>query len=379
MNTVSSYLSSQDWAQRLRQPMVLATVLSLGLHGVIFAALPLLARGSDKPEEPESVSVVELSPEEVARLPAFAQDDGFNPNNFANPLVTQDGVTSLPVPGSAPLGDLTTDFDFSDPLSSPGSFGPPLDLLPPVPVEGGNPSFGDSSFFAGALPPSKPLPQFTPQPPAPAPQPIPAPKKFSDAQLEEPKVNLDPMSPLTKLEKETPLPSPPQPNPGEADKLAQKPSLPPTPEPTPGEPLPTPEEAIAAERAKQVALLEKYAADGTGPDRDSEDMISRQEQLTASFPGTTLGTKTTKTLDLPADFPKCERDLHTGVFGALVAPEGGAPTQVDVLHSTGVGVLNQEAIAAIQAQPFEKNAEGLPALHYVEVSFNGSGETCTSP
>ncbi|NJM57501.1 MAG: hypothetical protein HC857_08770, partial [Synechococcales cyanobacterium RU_4_20] len=120
------------------------------------------------------------------------------------------------------------------------------------------------------------------------------------------------------------------------------------------EPLPTPEEAIEAERAKQVAPPEKYAADGTGPDRDPEDMISRQEQLTASFPGTTLGTKTTKTLDLPVDFPKCERDLHTGVFGALVAPEGGAPTQVDVLHSTGVGVLNQEAIARSKPNPLKK-------------------------
>ncbi|NJR70017.1 MAG: hypothetical protein HC771_16255 [Synechococcales cyanobacterium CRU_2_2] len=91
MNTVSSYLSSQDWAQRLRQPMVLATVLSLGLHGVIFAALPLLARGSDKPEEPESVSVVELSPEEVARLPALPKTMASIP-------------TTLPIPWSPRMG-----------------------------------------------------------------------------------------------------------------------------------------------------------------------------------------------------------------------------------------------------------------------------------
>ena len=105
----------------------------------------------------------------------FAQNDALNPDNFANPLVTQNGLSPLGVPAPPPLGDLTTDFDFSEPLTA-GFLGPPLDLLPPIPMDSGfdNSSFDNSGFDdSSAFLSSAPLPPPVVNPPAPLEIPLP--------------------------------------------------------------------------------------------------------------------------------------------------------------------------------------------------------------
>lgn len=127
----SPSFSPQSILARLTTPVFLATIVSVGAHGLFFAAAPLLSASKEKPEEQESVPVVNLSPEDAARLPNALLSEP-NPFGGSNPLISQDGESLLPVPGSPPpFGDLSgldsnPDFSFSQPtFGDPGAFLPP--------------------------------------------------------------------------------------------------------------------------------------------------------------------------------------------------------------------------------------------------------------
>lgn len=128
---------------RFRSPVFIASALSLGAHGVFFAAAPMLSASEDLQEQEESVPVVALSAEESQRLPSAVQNSSSNSTNslFGNaPLVTQEGDALLPVPGIPPYGDLTgLDSGFAEPLQTAPLWGNPVDIfqgsLPAIPAE----------------------------------------------------------------------------------------------------------------------------------------------------------------------------------------------------------------------------------------------------
>ena len=140
MAIASSLFSPKSVMDRFRSPVFIASALSLGAHGVFFAAMPMLSAGENQPDLEESVPVVALSPEEAQRLPGAVQDSGSSAFFGESPLVTQEG-SLLPVPGIPPYGDLTAlDSTFSEPLTTaPPLWGNPVDIfqdiLPAVPGE----------------------------------------------------------------------------------------------------------------------------------------------------------------------------------------------------------------------------------------------------
>ncbi|HIK44419.1 MAG TPA: hypothetical protein IGR64_05965 [Leptolyngbyaceae cyanobacterium M65_K2018_010] len=105
-----------------RDPIALAVLLSLGFHGLLFAAGPSfsslkgVAAGEAAGEEERRVPLIELSPEEQSRLPDFSS------SAFA--LTPSDGGDFMPL--FPPLAD--------NPSSLPFSARGGLSALPEVPV-----------------------------------------------------------------------------------------------------------------------------------------------------------------------------------------------------------------------------------------------------
>jgi hypothetical protein len=74
--------------QNLRQPTWIATIASVGIHGVLWIVLPFLPIAASKPEEPDiprSVSLLELTPQEESRLPDISMPDFAPPNATSDP------------------------------------------------------------------------------------------------------------------------------------------------------------------------------------------------------------------------------------------------------------------------------------------------------
>ncbi|NET48459.1 MAG: hypothetical protein F6K09_06965 [Merismopedia sp. SIO2A8] len=121
----------------VHQPIFFAALVSVGLHGVLFAALPSFSVDNSSLDDQRTVPVVELETEEIVRLPGFVElDDPLIPDaNDAYDL-------GLP-PLDTFLNDLDTansadDFDIEDfaplpaPVAPPPTYTSPL-LLPSSP------------------------------------------------------------------------------------------------------------------------------------------------------------------------------------------------------------------------------------------------------
>jgi len=83
-----SYLSLlKSLPDNLRQPAGIAFIASIGVHGLVGFSLPLLSSSqTETPDQQQKVKVVELSPDQVQRLPQS--------------VMPQHQTASLPVPGN---------------------------------------------------------------------------------------------------------------------------------------------------------------------------------------------------------------------------------------------------------------------------------------
>ncbi len=139
MAIASSPFSPKSLMDRFRSPVFIASALSLGAHGVFFAAMPMMSASEDLQDQEESVPVVALSIEESQRLPDAVRNNRSSSLFGNDALITQDGDSLLPVPGIPPYGDLTgLDGGFNDPLQTlPPLWGNPVDIfqdsLPAIP------------------------------------------------------------------------------------------------------------------------------------------------------------------------------------------------------------------------------------------------------
>ena len=78
-------------------PSVLATVFSVTLHGLLWAAPPILSMSREKPDLQRTVELVQLTPEEISRLPEFS-----DPGISMPPLPPSVASTDVPPPPSPP-------------------------------------------------------------------------------------------------------------------------------------------------------------------------------------------------------------------------------------------------------------------------------------
>lgn len=137
----------------LRQPAALAAIASLGVHGLLAVALPLLPSEQPKEDAQRTVGVVQLTPAEQQRLPESSTPFGALPNSPRSSLPSQSSLPPLkPLPPLAPLPAPDTSL-YNIPIP------PPLNLPLPPPIL------------------NIPLPDFSalPQPRKPSPQPSPKP------------------------------------------------------------------------------------------------------------------------------------------------------------------------------------------------------------
>ncbi len=338
----------------------LSTLISLGLHGVLFYALPFVTVSEAKtPTEPRTVNVVELSAAERARLP-----DVFRPGALSLPggLLAPQGEllpgTSLPgMPPLPPMG--ITD------IPSPGLMPPPSGMwqgtsdLPPIPPDSSG-SFGNG-YTLPPLPPGAGPVGINPGPVPPGP-PISIPPPNTEPPLEG--ANVDPVD---KREGENSPPQPPpgglfpSPTPSEVAVAQPEPSNQPSPAepsasptnepsaaPTPTTPAQRPISAELAEalKARQRAIREGYAFNGSGVGQAAG--AGRLAEVAGRYQeGVDL--KTEKLDRIPFPDAKCPRDAGAGVIAVVVTTEGKVEAP-ELIQSTGYKALDDAAIAFFKAK-----------------------------
>ncbi|MGC8710815.1 MAG: energy transducer TonB [Leptodesmis sp.] len=110
--------------QFLRQPLALAVLASLGAHALLAVTLPMWSASGEKQPDTKSVSVVELSPLEQARLPQLDLSKPLSPlpktTGKSRKTESPDAlgtIGNLDVPANSPPSDATP--LYSIPLTPP--------------------------------------------------------------------------------------------------------------------------------------------------------------------------------------------------------------------------------------------------------------------
>ena len=436
MAIASSLFSPKSLLDRLRSPVFIASALSLGAHGVFFAAMPMMSASEDLQDKEESVPVVALSIEESQRLPDAVRSNN-NTNAFFgdSPLVTQEGESLLPVPGIPPYGDLTgLNSGFSDPLqTTPPLWGNPVDIfqdsLPAIPGQtsvifpetNAFDSLGSESFGIQlndiptpnnniAFSNNTPIFENTPEP-APV---IPAEPAEEDIALEDqPLIDGSENLPETAGpegqivasaggttidnvfgEKETPLPEPvnpdnlaqtPLPETVNPDSLAQTPPSDLANEPIQNEPVPEPEPdpeqaptlagndpALIALREEQQRLRNGYSNNGLGA-ADSGQVFADLGQL-----GTDQALELKAAQTLVAQYPdpnfKCPADSLPALFNLVLQADGNvlAPELIQSTQYQALDTAAQEAATTFAADLPE------PGIYQLSVTFKDESGRCAN-
>lgn len=340
----------QKLLEMRHSPSAISALASLGLHGLIFLALPLMSYTGVGPDEPEirrPVEVVELTPDEQKRLPDFS----------TLPPIELPSVTNPPNLGS----DLFSQADLPKPPSS--------SITPTLP--------SNDSLLA-------PLPIFIP-PPAPI--------------TEIPTFTI----PLT-----PPLPRPTTPRTSPVPQTTQSPS--PNPTASPGA-SPSPAPTVAVEPAPNASSQPDESPAPPSPRTEEQlqqDLIARQQELRALYTYNPSGTrqgdaqasfatwfyedlkKTGEDFDrrkeekVTLDYPKMACPLKQSRFavvGVIVDGENKIVGDPKIIQSSGYGLFNQTALNAVQEMAFE-NTTGdektakVEQLHLVTVNFEYSEDVC---
>jgi len=371
--------------QFLQQPVGISAIVSLGIHALLFAVLPVLpysALVEDKePDIRQSVEVVELSPEEQARLPEFPT------SQIDLPPLLQDSLPStitdlppLPVPGQSTSPPSADDL-FSDPFFSS-----------PLP-----------NFSIPALPP--PAPRIQPPPPQPAP-PVQTPQSqpAPESGLDQPPGRLPGFSIGSELlnppREESGTERTPEPD---ADNNVAANSDASQPETSTESPATVPprsnEEIIAglqqdiAARQRRIAIQQQIAYDTTGTADDANYnpgtawtawTANLEEEFGINLENIDRNAKKTITAPFPPEVcefvPELNQQLvQQGIsadYGIVVDPDGQPIGGLSVLRSSGYTFFNNKGGEVVQAETFENNT-GKPVPYLVTVVFPYTGESCT--
>jgi hypothetical protein len=363
-----AYLSPlKSLPQKLSEPSSLAIVASVGIHGILFAFLPLLSSFSEaaEPDPLEPVPLVELSPSEQRRLPNLDRTPPALP-----PLGQPDLFGTTPLP---PSGDL-----FSMPLPGPltpsfPSSSVPRASVPRTPFPGGvliRPSVPITPAPAPSIQRSASAPRSQIQIPAPAEQPRPDPlagqagvssriPELSDLQASVPNNRAEDLLPQEDVDTA----------PEETDSNQQ--AAAPTPEASPpaNDPL----------MAEMRALRQQYAYNPEGTDNAvaTENFNTWLQALQEATENPELLPSSPITLEIEYPLRAClpEPPANASV-GVLVNPDGEIEGEPSLLKSTGYAGLNQQALDAVWNSEFPATGDYAAYSFNVEVLYDP--ESCVS-
>lgn len=334
--------------QKFQQPAWVAMAASVGLHLIIL--LPILTLSSLEPEvedAPEPVSLTELSPEELARVPDFSAsefDSGFSldlpplsqtPDSFSvEPLPNQPPPFNFPSSGLPPLYiPSQPSFPFRAPGAIPRTVPPRTDSRPQV-----------------GIPPSQ-----TPTPSSPTPQQTQPPVAGGTAPSRE----------LDELIAGNPPDSSDEPS------DAQAPEAEPTPSP----------EAQNDLIARQEELRQLYSYSPEGTDAGEADAAFGAWLANDLGKAANAYERTEINLDYPPE--ACPVEVSSDAvtngsipvgFGVVVDAEGNLVEgrEPQMFQSSGYGIFNQKALEAVYNYEFE--ATGEETVRAVEVRFPYSSD-----
>jgi hypothetical protein len=309
----------------VRQPMSIATIASVGIHGALLFLAPSLPQGQQaKAEGPKTVNVVQLTPEEQRRLPNFSKSIPA----LSNPLVAAN--PSLYNPNSLPG------------LPNPSSLPP----LPPVGNPGTLSSFPDPNQLWGQV---KPQTSFS----IPAPQPG---TNFPSVPNVPPQIQSPIPGQPNVLKPRPPVGPPP------SNRAEQSPEPTPTPSPTP-----TLLSAAEVQRQREEAARQEAAARSnqpSGPPGYVRSIVgtTSQEQgqnlIALITPFAAAGQKyELKNVEENLIFPDafCPKDTGKAVLSVVVNTADGVIQSTKILQKAGYAPLDQFSEAQAKAKTFAPN------------------------
>jgi hypothetical protein len=345
----------------LRQPMSIAGIASVGVHGLMWVVLPILPLQSSEAEEPEiqrEVSLVELTPTEQGRLPDFSASQVPIPQLPQTPQTTPPqgsdffSLTPLPNPYSAiPTQPSTPQYRF-----------PPIVLpqMPPAPQY----RFPTSTRTTPRRPVVTNIPSETSSA-----TPSPTPSVTATPPVEPGATALNP-----NVEGQPNTPTPSSAAPGTSE--------------TP----PSPSEQMARLREEQQRLRELYTFNGEGTGRGYGDRRS-VAWFTEELEGNPddLDQVPLHVIEVAPPREAClirlERLPDEAWFGVMLNADGEFVAQPSKLRSSGYGAFDQQALRAIVEYDFSRDSNnGKPnyevngnRVYYVQVKFGQNLENCPSP
>lgn len=346
----------QQKLQEMRHsPSAISAIASLGLHGLILLALPLLSYTGIQPGEPEirrPVEVVELTPDEQKRLPDFSDSSPIELPPITT-LPKPDGLFSqsdLPQPSTS---SISPSFPSSDSLLAPL----PVFIPPPAPIV-------DLPTFTIPIAPST-----RPAPPRPAaPTPVPSPQADQSPQ---PSPTVSPSA----SPEASPSPSPTvavEPGP---DQSAQT-------EPT--EQPPRTQEQIQQDLvARQQELRELYTYNPSGTRQgDAQSTFASWFYEDLQKTGDDFDQRKEEKVTL--EYPKIAcplKQTRFAVVGLMINPDNQIVGDPKIVQSSGYRLFNQEAVNAVKEMAFEnttgdENTAKVDQLHLVTVNFEYSEDIC---
>ena len=369
----------------LRQPTVLATFASIGIHLLAFSGLQVLTRETIDLQGPTSVDVVELTPGQIDRLPDFVQQDLQNASSTSvfSPLSGVD--PTVPNSTGAPLNN--AQLPAANP-QDPNQFysqnfnSPYLDTfigsLPPPPP--------NTNWFDGSTPPilTNPIPLGDPNlapppqvsttlplppnnaPTTPTVSQDPPPRPSTTATPRANNASPDASAPPTNsiLDPETTAAVPPQ-----------TPTSTATPAPPPADPPLV--SAVSEIQELQAQYRERYTYDATntGLGEITARLGNVLQEMRTAVQQLDLVPEPPIQDTLPFPDPLCPANTGYTSILALVAPDGSL-IRADVVGSTGYAFLDNRAKASVQRRNFPPQSQGQYRIYQYQIGFQDLDQLC---
>ncbi|NEQ24253.1 MAG: hypothetical protein F6K28_35065, partial [Microcoleus sp. SIO2G3] len=337
----------------LRDPLAIAVLASIGVHGLLWAGLPYLPSLQSRPTEAEiqrEVGLVELSPEELSRVPQAASQSNLP-------------IPAAPLP-SAPTGRQPQEFSLrplptSPPPSLPSILPPSFYIPPPprlplyIPPTAIRPR---STTPTRPVPRSTPTPTTTPTPTPPQASPTPTTSPTPSQEAASPTPTLTPgQDPLPNVREpsETPSQSPTDsPTPTEnGTPNADNPNATASPTPSPTT-SPTPQPTIAdAQRQDRdrIRRLTTPYSEGTVPRSAGDANVTFGRWFLEGSEGRTLDDLRKE--EITARYPRDDCSLRQSarvVYGVDVDAEDRIVGDPVLILSSGYPVFDEAALRAVR-------------------------------
>jgi len=378
---MSNALSSQ-----FNQPSVFAVFASLGIHLLVFSGLQAATREAPSSTTPASIDVVELSADDIGRLPGVVQQQ--LPTNNSGNNATQSFALFPPLPGQA-LPGLPGQVG---PLPSPGlnpnsqqefyssNFGAPyldtfLNTLPPPPPGGG--------WFSGSSVPILPNPVIVPGSSAPLPAP-PSLSQEAPASGNKPPAPTTqaPQAPQTAVDPRNVTPDPQNSIieiPQDQTTIALQPS---SPSSSSAQPAPDPSETLLPSAVSEIQALQeqyrdRYAYNPAGTSVEEAQALLTDllvEMRSATGQGD-LQPEAGIQVKLAFPDPVCPRNASGIAIVALVDAQGYL-IESRLIRSSGYEVLDQQALDNVNQRSFSGQANGRYMLYQYLLSFSDLDGVC---